>query len=196
MIINVGNRRSEGASGAMATPLDQARAGYIAVSTFAAQRAAQEPFTIEGWIALALSAVDGYAQFHKDPSFQEQAERNMADALSTLGETATDVLHYMDGKEKADDLYTRAVRVAATGLWEPVPPATDGTEAENSVALLAALSLACSAMWDDTSSVEMLDGAYQRFTTEAEEIRLVLARRVRRLVEIENARGRARRQLR
>ncbi|GGX55932.1 hypothetical protein [Streptomyces chartreusis] len=178
----------------MATPLERARGGSIAVSVFASQRATQEPFTIEGWIALALSAVDGYARFHKDPSFQEQAEGSMADALSTLGETATDVLHYMDGKEKAADLYNRALRIAATGLWEPIPYAEEDAEAANSAALLAALSLACSAMWDDTSSTEMLAGVYQRFTTEAEETRLVFARRVRRLVENDAPRRQARRQ--
>ncbi|MET9915346.1 hypothetical protein ABZZ74_53690 [Streptomyces sp. NPDC006476] len=171
----------------MTTPLEQARGGRVALAVFAALRAEREPFSIEGWISLALAAVDAYASRNQDPPFQAQAERNMADALSTLGETATDVLHYMDGKAKAADLYNEAVRIAATGIWETVPFAAEKADEEaNAASLLAALSLACSAMWDDTHSVEMLDGVYQRFTTEAEETRLVFARRVRRLVEADD----------
>ncbi|KUN57276.1 hypothetical protein AQJ46_47855 [Streptomyces canus] len=157
-----------------------------------------EPFSIEGWIALALSAVDAYASHHQDPPFQAQAEENMADALSTLGETATDVLHFMDGKVKTVDLYNRAVRIAATDIWGPIPCESEGIAEEeaNAAALLAALSLACAAMWDDTNSVEMLDAAYHRFTVEAEETRLVFARRVRQLVESDGAADLTRRQLR
>lgn len=182
----------------MSTPLERARGGRVALAAFTAIRAGREPFSVEGWIALALSAVDAYANHHQDPPFQAQAERNMADALSTLGEVAADVFHFMDGKAKSVDLYYRAARITATNMWGPDPYESEGiTEEEvNAAALLAALSLACAAMWDDAGSVEMLDAAYHRFTVEAEETRLVFARRVRQLVDSDDAANRTRRQLR
>ncbi|MFG2793986.1 hypothetical protein [Streptomyces sp. NPDC048419] len=181
----------------MATPLEQARGGRIAVATFAAQRAEHAPFSIDGFTAVAVSAVDAYSRHHQGSPFQEQAERNMADALSTLGYVAVDVFHYMDGKTKVADLYTHAVRIAATGIWGVGQYAPeDILEESNAAALLAALSFKCSAMWDDTSEVEMLEDSYARYASDAEETRLVFARRVRQLVETESAMGMAERQLR
>ncbi|MFE7172619.1 hypothetical protein [Streptomyces sp. NPDC057616] len=179
----------------MATPVERARGGRIAVAAFAARRAEHEPFTIDGFTAVALLAVDAYAKYHQDPPFQDQAERGMADALSTLGETATAVFHYMDGTMKAADLYTRAARIAVTGIWGIGECAPDViSEENNAAALLAALSLTCSALWEDTTEVEMLDETYARYTSEAEDTRFAFARRVRRLVEAEAVRGAAVRQ--
>ncbi|MFI1401087.1 hypothetical protein [Streptomyces sp. NPDC020681] len=153
--------------------LKPARRGRVALEEFTRLRDVSEPITVEGWIAQALVAVDAYARDLGSPCFRVQAEQDMADALSLLGDVATDVLHFMDGRVQAGMLANGASDIADGGAWDrPANRCAGIPEFPDVVAFLAALSCGCAAMWGgETTACELVESALSRFGMEAEDAR-------------------------